>query len=202
MATVSFITHPDVVIDPAIPVPDWPLSDRGRKRLGELLRQPWVASIGAIWCSTERKAREAAAILAEARALPVTERHDLGENDRSATGYLPRSEFEAVADAFFASPATSVRGWERAVDAQRRIVGAVNALLAETPAECDVAVVSHGAVGALLMCHLGGMPISRLADQPADGGGNFFRFDRATGRLLAGWLPIDAAAPSAPGRAL
>jgi len=25
---VHFITHPDVVIDPAVPVPDWPLSAR------------------------------------------------------------------------------------------------------------------------------------------------------------------------------
>ena len=46
----------------------------------------------------------------------------LGENDRSSTGYLPKAEFEAVADAFFARPEESVRGWERAVDAQRRIV--------------------------------------------------------------------------------
>jgi hypothetical protein len=26
----SFIIHPDVVIDPHVPVPDWPLNERGR----------------------------------------------------------------------------------------------------------------------------------------------------------------------------
>src|SRR5262249_27973892 len=38
----------------------------------------------------------------------------LGENDRLATGYLPRLEFEAAVDEFFARPQTSVRGWEPA----------------------------------------------------------------------------------------
>lgn len=29
MTVVHFITHPDVAIDPAVPVPDSPLSERG-----------------------------------------------------------------------------------------------------------------------------------------------------------------------------
>ena len=33
MNTVYFITHPDVVIDPATPVAQWPLSQRGRMRM-------------------------------------------------------------------------------------------------------------------------------------------------------------------------
>ena len=32
LPTVFFITHPDVMIDPAVPVPDWPLNLRGRSR--------------------------------------------------------------------------------------------------------------------------------------------------------------------------
>lgn len=36
------------------------------------------------------------------------------ENDRSSTGFLPPEEFEVVADAFFAQPGVSVRGWETA----------------------------------------------------------------------------------------
>ena len=55
---------------------------------------------------------------------------DLGENNRSATGFLPPAEFEKVADAFFANPEESVRGWERAIDAQRRIREAVDRIVA------------------------------------------------------------------------
>ena len=118
MASVFFITHPDVLIDPAVPVPDWPLSPRGVARMHAMLGQPWIAGIVAVCSSTERKARDGAAILAAHLGLLPVARADLGENDRSATGYLPKPQFEATADAFFAHPETSVRGWERAIDAQ------------------------------------------------------------------------------------
>src|SRR6185437_3785163 len=124
--TVYFITHPDVVIDPAIPVPDWPLSSRGRARMEQALTLPWMSGIRAVWCSTERKALDGAEMLATHLRLPVNRLAGLGENDRSATGYLPSTEFEAMADAFFADPEQSVRGWERAIDAQHRIVTAVD----------------------------------------------------------------------------
>jgi hypothetical protein len=52
------------------------------------------------------------------------------ENDRSATCFLEPNEFEAVADQFFAQSLVSVRGWERAIDAQFRIVREVEAVLA------------------------------------------------------------------------
>lgn len=188
--TIYFITHPDVLIDPAVPVPDWPLSPRGRARMEHCLRQPWVPGLRAVWCSTERKARDGAEVLAAHLGLPVRELPELGENDRSATGYLPKAEFEAVADLFFAHPEQSIRGWERAVDAQRRIVAAVERVIAASPGG-DVAIVAHGGVGALLLCHLLGVPIGRAHDQPPNNGGNHFAFEAGTRRLLHGWRPID-----------
>ena len=190
--TVYFITHPDVVIDPAVQVPDWPLSARGMARMAAAMAQPWVPLIRTVWSSAERKARDGAAVLAERLSLPVRILEGLGENDRSATGYLPRQEFEAVADRFFAHPEESIRGWERASDAQRRIVIAVDTVIAAS-AGCggDVAVVSHGGVGTLLLCRLRGVPISRSQDQPPNNGGNYFAFDATTRGLHHGWRPID-----------
>jgi broad specificity phosphatase PhoE len=190
---IHFITHPDVLIDPAVPVPDWPLSPRGRERMQAALRLPWMAGVRALFSSTERKAVDGAAILAEALSLPIIQLEDLGENDRSSTGYLPKLEFEAMADQFFARPQESVRGWERAVDAQRRIVAAMEEVLRRAPAEGDVAVVSHGGVGALYLCHLQGRPIGRDADQPPTNGGNHYAFDARARRLLHGWRSIDGA---------
>jgi broad specificity phosphatase PhoE len=189
MAVVHFITHPDVLIDPAVPIPDWGLAPRGFSRLRAMLDQDWVAPVRAVWSSTERKAIEAADVLAAHLGVAPRRLAGLGENDRSATGYLPRAEFEATADLFFAHPATRIRGWESAAEAQLRIVAAVETVLAE--GEGDVAILAHGAVGALLLCHLDGRPISRAADQPAGQGGWRFAFDRASRRLLHGWQPID-----------
>jgi broad specificity phosphatase PhoE len=190
-ATVWFVTHPDVEIDPNIPVTEWRLSSRGQERTAAAATRDWARGLGAIWASTERKAVETAGILATALGVGFATHAALGENDRSATGYLPRAEFEATADLFFAHPDRSIRGWERAVDAQRRIVGAVETVLAATPEGLDVAVVAHGAIGALLICALEGLAITRAQDQPPGGGGHLFPFDRRTRLLRHGWVPFD-----------
>lgn len=187
-----FITHPNVVIRADVPVPRWPLSERGRERTRLGLRQPWIADLSAIYCSDEQKAIDTADILAAHRGLPVTRVAALGENDRSATGFLPPSEFERMADAFFAQPEVSVRGWERAIDAQRRIVDAVSAIARSDTSDGSIAIVSHGAVGTLLYCHLAHEPIDRRRDQPANGGGNYYRFTMAPPRALGWWQAIDA----------
>jgi broad specificity phosphatase PhoE len=188
-----FITHPNVVISREVPVPQWPLSERGIERMRAGLAQPWVRDIGAIWCSTERKAVDGAAILAAHCGRPYSTAEDLGENDRSATGFLPPDEFERVADLFFASPQASIRGWETASAAQARIVGAVERIVRAERRRGVIAFVSHGAVGTLLYCHLAGEPISRTRDQPANGGGNWFAFDWPSRRVESWWQPIDQA---------
>jgi broad specificity phosphatase PhoE len=190
MATVFFITHPDVLIDPAVPVPEWPLNARGVERMHAMLSQRWVTGIVHVASSTERKAIDGAAILATQLGLRPVTHPGLGENDRSSTGYLAKQEFEAMADAFFAHPEQSVAGWERAVDAQVRIVAAMRDVLRAAPAG-DVAVVAHGGVGALLLCHLLDLAISRAADQPAGSGGHVLAFDRASWTIRHSWRPID-----------
>jgi broad specificity phosphatase PhoE len=196
VATVFFITHPDVVIDTAVPVPDWALSERGRARMRAMTVRPWARGVRRIFASNERKARDAAQILADGIGLGgyrvIVE---LGENDRSATGFLAKDEFEATADAFFAQPLQSIRGWEPAADAQARIVDAVEQTVSQTPEGADIAIVGHGGTGTLLYCHLAGLPIDRRYDQPATNGGNWLAFDRASRKLLHyGWQSIDAAA--------
>ena len=68
---------------------------------------------------------------------------------------------------------------------------AVERVITDAPGDGDVAVVAHGGVGALLLCHLKGVPISRTEDQPGASGGRVFSFDTATRELLPGWRPIE-----------
>jgi broad specificity phosphatase PhoE len=151
------------------------------------LAQPWVSSITSIYASREQKAIDSAEILARHLSLDFSMDEGLGENDRSSTGFLPPHEFEKVADEFFAFPDRSVRGWERAAGAQARILLAVSRIASADSSAGAIAIVSHGAVGTLLYCHLAGKQISRQWDQPANGGGNFYPFTLEPLHARHGW---------------
>lgn len=185
-----YITHPQVQIDPAVPVPKWGLSETGRARAEATARLPWVRTLGRIVSSDETKAVETASLLA-ATAETVVEIDDtMGENDRSATGFLPPPEFEKAADWFFANPHESFNGWERAMDAQARITAAVLRVLDGHDPAVPIAFVGHGGVGTLLKCKLGGTAISRSSDQKG-GGGNLFAFRLADRALTCDWTPME-----------
>ena len=196
MSRVYFITHPDVEIDPAVPITRWPLSALGRRRMRSALAQPWAADLSEVFSSDEQKAVDGAEILCRGLDLPRSAVPELGEVDRSATGFLPGPEFWDVVEAFFAEPDRSARGWERAAAAQDRVAAAVERILASAR-DGSLALVSHGSVGALLLCRLKGAPISRSALQPdppasGDHGGFYFSFERESRRLLHGWRAVDA----------
>lgn len=185
-----YITHPQVKIDPNVPVPQWGLSDIGNARARTTATQPWAATLTRIISSDETKAIETAGLIANAAAIPVEIIDGMHENDRSATGFLPPPAFEAAADWFFAHPTESFRGWERAVDAQARIVRAIQAALHGHDPQKPIAFICHGGVGTLLKCHLMGRPIGRDGDQPG-GGGNLFAFDLANRRISCNWTTME-----------
>jgi broad specificity phosphatase PhoE len=185
-----YITHPQVRIDADVPVPQWGLSDIGRARAEQAAQARWARKLHRIVSSDEVKAIETAELLAAAAGVPVEILHDTHENDRSATGFLPPPQFEEAADWFFAHPDQSFKGWERAVDAQARIVSAVSTLLDGHDAQLPIAFVGHGGVGTLLKCHLQGQAISRRHDQPG-GGGNLFCFSLANRTVSCDWTPFE-----------
>jgi Histidine phosphatase superfamily (branch 1) len=110
-------------------------------------------------CAAFLRAASAKRVTAQKFSRPGSASPDMALSPLSArpiaTGYLPRQEFEETADAFFAHPQQSVRGWEPAARAQARIVGAVERV-ASHPPDDDLAIVGHGGTGTLLYCHLAG----------------------------------------------
>lgn len=170
-------------------MPDWSLSPLGRARSESFACVPWLSRTTQIVSSGERKALETAAPIARVLDIEVEVREATHENDRSATGFLQPEEFQRTADEFFAQPEASIRGWERAIDAQKRIVREVDIVL-ERGIEGDVLFVGHGGVGTLLLCHLLSVGISRGHDQPGSGG-NVFVFTAASRRVIRRWRPME-----------
>ena len=190
MSDVIFLTHAEVEIDPAVAVPEWGLNAVGRARHRRFASDAVLNDVSAVFSSTERKAVEGATPVAVARNLPLIQHDRLGENDRSATGYLPPEEFWPVVAQFFATPEASARGWETARGAQERIVSGLRDVLDTAPAAGDILIVAHGGVGALLRCHLNDHEITQDAGQPHPGGGCWFRFGREMAGPTTQWRTI------------
>ncbi|MEM7142961.1 MAG: histidine phosphatase family protein [Actinomycetota bacterium] len=176
------------MIDPDVPVPQWRLRDDGRRRVEALANAPWVAGLERIITSAETKAIETGEILAAAAGVDIEIRSATDEIDRSSTGYLPHDEHDAQADRLFAAPRASANGWERAIDAQARMVAALDDVLI---GDDEVAVVGHGGVGTLLWCHLAGVDIARRHDQSF--GGHVYAFDLVTRIVDGPWRPFEDA---------
>ncbi len=189
MTVVRYLTHPQVAIDSSVPVPSWGLSTVGRSRAIAFAEAGRLSGTTRIVASGERKAIETAEIVAVRMNIVPEIREAMHENDRSATGFLHAEEFEAVADQFFRHPLVSIRGWERAIDAQRRILHETEEVLSRNGSG-DVLFVGHGAVGTLLFCHYAGLEIDRVHDQPA-GGGCCFAFTKEGRRVLHPWRRME-----------
>ena len=186
---LRYITHPQVQIDPSIPVPKWGLSQQGRTRAKCFASLPILNSTKTIISSAETKAIETAIIISDAIDVPVIIREKTHENDRSATGFLEPNEFERVADLFFSKPLESVLGWETATHSQSRIVTEAMKVIQDNP-NGDILLVGHGAVGTLLYCSLSNIEISRKFDQPS-GGGNIFSYNVTKKAVLHHWISIE-----------
>lgn len=189
-----YVTHPEVVIDPNVATPRWGLSSVGRARAERFANHVLVRGLTRLVSSTETKALELAAVLAAGCGAPVDSGDKFDENDRRSTGFVPSARFEALADAMFAHPDESAEGWETARDAQHRVVGAFNEVLARHDATKPIGFTGHGAVGTLLKCHLGGLKIARSEDQRRighPGGGNVFVVRLSDRKLMTDWIPME-----------
>ncbi|MDW3225125.1 MAG: histidine phosphatase family protein [Paracoccaceae bacterium] len=183
-----YLSHPEVEIDPDVPVPRWGLSELGAARTAALAARLGDLSGWRVVSSDEQKAIETGTPLAKLTHAPLIIRPDMHENDRSATGYQPREAFEALADAFFAAPDVSVQGWETARAAQTRIVSEVRTVIGQYPGT-PLIFTGHGGVGTLLFCHLAVHEISRQWDQ--NGGGHWFRFSTEMDSVERGWSAME-----------
>ena len=195
MRRIIYISHAQVAVDPNVPVPEWSLSAEGQERHRVFSSSTLARSVTHVYSSTETKAIEAANAMFGDRHTPIVLQPDMHENDRSSTGFLPPERFQAVADQFFAHPEHAILGWERAKDAQNRIVAAINQVVAAAPDAAILACSGHGGVGTLLYCHHAQRPISRQYDQPAYGGGNVIIIDLTANHhviSITEWAPMEA----------
>lgn len=108
-----------------------------------------------ILSSTEPKAQETAACLAEALHLPWATADGLHEHERPHLPFVSPDAFHAAITSFFQHPDELVFGAETAVQAHARFARALQHVLALHPAQTTI-VVTHGTVMSLYLAHLSG----------------------------------------------
>lgn len=188
MGILRYVSHGDVVKDPAIPVPNWSLNEAGAADAAALVDATWASTVVRVISSGETKAIEMASPFCAAHGIELEIRPETGEIDRSATGFVPHERHEELADRLFAAPEESADGWERAVDARDRLLAALGDVLGSGGP--DVMVVGHGGVGTILWCTLTGRTIARNEDQ--NGPGNVWAVDLDAGTGLHPWRRVGA----------
>lgn len=144
-------------VDPDVPARDWHLDD-ARAEDVRRLADSGVLPDDARWCSSqEPKALETARILAA--GAPVEVVPELGEQ------YRPAGWVDAYAVRVHRSltrpDEPAEEGWETAASTRSRVVGAVRALLHETPG--DLVLVGHGTAWTLTVSELTGAPVDLVA---------------------------------------
>lgn len=189
---IFYLSHPEVKIELQTAVTEWQISDQGRRRLRAAAARGWPGRGWRIVTSPETKAQQTAELIANAFSLPLHIHPDMGEVDRSATGYLPQAQHDALAKALFAQPETGPQGWESAQAATTRITKAFQEVMAEV--SDNLLFIGHGAVGSFLWCALTKTPITPAADQPR--GGSFWAGDYGPSGFAPrhGWHALETAA--------
>jgi hypothetical protein len=87
---VYFKNHPDVLVGPTVPVPQWRLSPRGMERMERIVNLEWVSNIDTIFCSKELKAVERADILSRLCHASMYQLAQLGEKRPLGHGLFPK----------------------------------------------------------------------------------------------------------------
>src|SRR5262245_31188386 len=150
------VRHAEVLLRGDLPMTSWQLSPTGEQQARDLARSPAWSGLALVASSPEAKAIATAQPIADAAALDLRVEPDLHEVDRGATPLVSRSEYDALVEAHFASPAESVSGWESGGAARERAASCIEGLLGE--ANGNVCVVSHGLVLSHYLANLRGLP--------------------------------------------
>ncbi len=189
MTKLIYITHPATQIDPKVPVANWHVSDEGRRQLMRLVEKPFWKEVDTIYSSQEPKALRTAEEINT--RIPHLEfpimfgNEDLGEIDRSSTGVLSKEEHEKAIEEFYLHPDESYKGWETAEHATKRTVDVVSNIMADNIGK-TVAIIGHGSVGTLLICHLKGIAPTIKEDPRKQGCIVEIDWDKKT--VLSKWI--------------
>ena len=94
--TVVYLTHPEVGIDPDLPVTGWGLDSIGEARVTNLIARLPESKSTQVIASAERKAVDTAQRLAARTSNPLVVRPVMHENDLCAASRPPKGQGRSI----------------------------------------------------------------------------------------------------------
>jgi broad specificity phosphatase PhoE len=144
MRHLILIKHARPQVDPSISSEEWTLGDEGRAGAARLVERLRGYDFARLFCSSEPKAAQTAAVIGHGLGRPVEQANDLFEHDRRDVPHMETREFISLVALLFKEPGRLVLGNETADEAYERFADAVDGLIERERG--DVAVVTHGTV--------------------------------------------------------
>ena len=122
--------------------------------------------LSAVYCSTLARAVQSAEIIAKPYNLSPVRKADLRERSfglwEGMTFTEIRGKYPDEFAAWAANPlAYSPLGGETTLDVRDRVIGAVDTILREHAGQ-HVAIVAHGGVNRIILCHILGIPLENI----------------------------------------
>lgn len=148
---IILVRHSKPAIDPVRPAHRWELSGEGRRLAEELAERLASLEPDAVYTSSEPKAKQTGAVVAERLELPIAKVTGLGEHQRRTVPCFPsQEEFRRRVKELFDYPELRVFGEESAGEALERFSAAVESILEKGEYARPVAV-THGTVMSLYL---------------------------------------------------
>lgn len=142
MRELYLIRHATPAVQPNVPAPEWPLSDRGIEEARTLASTAKGWGLKAIYASGEPKTQSTALVIGEELGLPVNVVEGLQET-RMDWWIANSDEFGETVQQILEQPELSLRGAERAGAAAARFATAI-AIIGQ--GAFPAAAVTHGRV--------------------------------------------------------
>ncbi len=188
-----YITHPQVRIDPAVPVPKWGLSEigAGARRKAAVERLGTATARGSSPATRRRRSRRRKSLpLPPASTVEIVAWHARKRPLRRPASCRRRNSRRRPTGSS-PIPTESFRGWERAIDAQARIVSAVERVLSAHERDAPDRLRRPWRRRNAAQVPPGGAPDRRATATSPAAAAISTAFGLADRRLSCDWTPIE-----------
>ena len=143
--SLYFLRHAETKIKPEIPAREWNLTKAGRLSTQQLVESQVFDKIDGIIYSSEKKAKQTAAIISKVVAVDSYELPEIDELRRDHEGFLSNNEYRSRVRATLTDWGRNEPGWESGEDALRRFLDGIRRINIMFYNK-NILIITHGLV--------------------------------------------------------